>query len=430
MGNKITIVSISGSEILDSRGNPTVAAEIALSDGRSSSAFVPSGASTGKYEVHERRDQEDNRYFGKGVKNAVLSINQEINDLLVGRSPLDQIDIDQDLCSLDGSKEKKNLGANAILATSMAVVRASSLVKEKPLYMRISEIYKEISGNEPDNVLPVPMMNILNGGEHADNKLDFQEFMVQPVNFDSFNEALRCGVEVFHSLKEILKAKGLSTSVGDEGGFAPQISSPEEALDLIISSIESAGYKPGEDVFLCLDCASSEFYHDDIYKLKGSSKDFNSSGLIEYLEELVNKFPISSIEDGMDEDDWMGWNKLNKKIGKETQLVGDDLFVTNKERLSRGIKEGSANSILIKMNQIGTLTETLETINLATENYFSSVISHRSGETEDTFIADLSVGVGASQIKAGAPSRSDRVAKYNRLLLIESQTNLNFSKLR
>ncbi|MFL2697926.1 MAG: phosphopyruvate hydratase [Gammaproteobacteria bacterium] len=430
MGNKITIVSISGSEILDSRGNPTVAAEIVLSDGRSSSAFVPSGASTGKYEVHERRDQEDNRYFGKGVKNAVSSINHEINDLLVGRSPLDQIDIDQDLCSLDGSKEKKNLGANAILATSMAVVRASSLVKEKPLYMRISEIYKEISGNEPDNVLPVPMMNILNGGEHADNKLDFQEFMVQPVNFDSFNEALRCGVEVFHSLKEILKAKGLSTSVGDEGGFAPQISSPEEALDLIISSIESAGYKPGEDVFLCLDCASSEFYHDDIYKLKGSSKDFNSSGLIEYLEELVNKFPISSIEDGMDEDDWMGWNKLNKKIGKETQLVGDDLFVTSKERLSRGIKEGSANSILIKMNQIGTLTETLETINLATKNYFSSVISHRSGETEDAFIADLSVGVGASQIKAGAPSRSDRVAKYNRLLLIESQTNLNFSKLR
>ena len=424
------ISKVSGYEILDSRGNPTVAAEITLNDGRSSMAFVPSGASTGKYEAHERRDEEEGRYLGKGVKKAISSIDGEINELLRGRSPHDQIDIDKRLCELDGTLDKSKLGANAILAVSLAVARSSSSVKGQPLYKTINQTFKEISGEEPKHILPIPMMNILNGGEHADNKIDFQEFMIQPVEFDSFSKALQCGVEVFHTLKKVLKEKNLSTSVGDEGGFAPQLFSAEEALDLIMDSIEIAGYKAGKEVFICLDCASSEFYKDNLYKLTGMKKDFDSQGLTEYLVGLTEKYPITSIEDGLDEDDWVGWSTLNKNLGSKVQLVGDDLFVTNKSRLQRGIKENSANSILIKVNQIGSLTEALETIHIARKNGFKNVISHRSGETEDAFIADLSVGVGAKQIKTGAPSRSDRVSKYNRLLLLEAKTDIKFAGLK
>ena len=421
------ISKVSGYEILDSRGNPTVAAEITLNDGRSSMAFVPSGASTGKYEAHEKRDEEEGRYLGKGVKKAISSIDGEINKLLTGRSPHDQIDIDKRLCELDGTLEKNKLGANAILAVSLAVARSSSSIKGQPLYQTINQIFKEISGEDPEHILPVPMMNILNGGEHADNKIDFQEFMIQPVEFDTFSKALQCGVEVFHTLKKVLKEKNLSTSVGDEGGFAPQLFSAEEAIDLIIDSIEIAGYKAGKEVFICLDCASSEFYLDNLYKLTGMKKDFDSQGLTEYLVGLTEKYPIASIEDGLYEDDWEGWSTLNKRLGSKVQLVGDDLFVTNKSRLQKGIKENCANSILIKVNQIGSLTEALETIYLARKNGFKNVISHRSGETEDTFIADLSVGVGAKQIKTGAPSRSDRVSKYNRLLLMEAKSGLSFA---
>ena len=424
------ISKVSGYEILDSRGNPTVAAEITLNDGRSSMAFVPSGASTGKYEAHEKRDEEEGRYLGKGVKKAISSIDGEINELLSGRSPHDQIDIDKRLCELDGTLEKNKLGANAILAVSLAVARSSSSVKGQPLYQTINQTFKEISGEESKHILPIPMMNILNGGEHADNKIDFQEFMIQPVEFDSFSKALQCGVEVFHTLKKVLKEKNLSTSVGDEGGFAPQLFSAEEALDLIMDSIEIAGYKAGKEVFICLDCASSEFYKDNLYKLTGMKKDFDSQGLTEYLVGLTEKYPITSIEDGLDEDDWEGWSVLNKNLGSKVQLVGDDLFVTNKSRLQRGIKENSANSILIKVNQIGSLTEALETIYIARKNGFKNVISHRSGETEDAFIADLSVGVGARQIKTGAPSRSDRVSKYNRLLLLEAKTDIKFAGLK
>ncbi|MEC7917984.1 MAG: phosphopyruvate hydratase [Pseudomonadota bacterium] len=424
------ISKVSGYEILDSRGNPTVAAEITLNDGRSSMAFVPSGASTGKYEAHEKRDEEESRYLGKGVKKAISSIDGEINELLRGRSTHDQIDIDKRLCELDGTSEKNKIGANAILAVSLAVARSSSTVKGQPLYQTINQTFKEISGEEPKHILPIPMMNILNGGEHADNKIDFQEFMIQPVEFDSFSKALQCGVEVFHTLKKVLKEKNLSTSVGDEGGFAPQLFSAEEALDLIMDSIEIAGYKAGKEVFICLDCASSEFYKDNLYKLTGMKKDFDSQGLTEYLVGLTEKYPITSIEDGLDEDDWVGWSSLNKNLGSKVQLVGDDLFVTNKSRLQRGIKENSANSILIKVNQIGSLTEALETIHIARKNGFKNVISHRSGETEDAFIADLSVGVGAKQIKTGAPSRSDRVSKYNRLLLLEAKTDIKFAGLK
>ena len=421
------IKEISAYEVLDSRGNPTLATEIGLSDGSSSISYVPSGASTGKYESLEKRDLDENRFTGKGVLNAVNIINKEIRELLVGLNPLDQKNIDELLINADGTKNKSNFGANSILSVSLANLKVSARSQNLPLYKYLNLISKEFFVKDVEPKLPIPMMNILNGGVHADNPIDFQEFMIQPVGFKTFKSCLRSGVEIFHQLKDLLKEKNFNTSVGDEGGFAPKLRYPEEALDLIIQAIELAGYKPGVEVFICIDCASSEFFKKGKYILKGMNKSFTSLELVEYLEVLKSQYPISSIEDGLDEDDWKGWKVLTEKLGSTTQLVGDDIFVTNPNRIKKGINQGVANSVLVKINQIGTISEAFQAMNLSKENSYTTVISHRSGETEDTSIADICLGLGAGQIKTGAPSRTDRVAKYNRLLILEEKFNLKFS---
>lgn len=402
------IKDIKAREILDSRGNPTVEVDVILESGIIARASVPSGASTGSREAIELRDNDKNRYKGKGVLKAVNNVNTIIKEKLIGLDSLDQKLIDETMINLDGTKNKSNLGANAILGVSMANLKAASLYKKIPLYKYFNE---EIS-------MPRPMMNILNGGAHADNGLDFQEFMIIPER-ENFKERLRVGAEVFHSLKEVLKENNLSTGVGDEGGFAPNLNTNKEALDLIIKAIEKAGYQPGKDVFLGLDVAASEFYENSKYNLKGENKVLSTDELIKYFEDLVKKYPIISIEDPVDENDWEGFKKITEILGDKIQLVGDDLFVTNKEYLKKGIDMKAGNAILIKVNQIGTITETIETINLAKENNYKTIISHRSGETEDTTIADLAVGLNLKQIKTGSLSRTDRVSKYNELLRIE-----------
>ena len=409
------ILDIRSREILDSRGNPTVEVEVLTDDGHLGRAAVPSGASTGKYEAVELRDGDKKRFLGKGVLNACRNIEEIIREELIGVEVFEQIYIDNIMLELDGTPNKSKLGANAILGVSMAVAKAAAAAGQ-PLYRYI--------GGVNAHVLPVPMMNILNGGSHADNSIDFQEFMVVPVGADFFSEGLRMGVEIFHSLKAVLKKKGYSTNVGDEGGFAPNIKSNKEAVEIVLKSIENAGYRPGEDVMIAMDAAASEFYNskEKVYHFHQSTGDkLSSSDMVSYWADWVKKYPIFSIEDGLDEDDWKGWKALNKKLGKKVQLVGDDLFVTNTKRLQRGIDEGSANSILIKVNQIGTLTETIDAVNMATRNGFTSVMSHRSGETEDTTIADLAVALNTGQIKTGSASRSDRIAKYNQLLRIEEE---------
>ncbi len=419
------IKDIKAYEILDSRGNPTVGAEVILSDGSIGFSYVPSGASTGKYEAMEKRDIDSDRYLGTGVLSAVNSIHEEILPILREKDASDLFSNDLLMLEADGSDSKDNFGANAILAVSMACAKAASISMKINLHEYLANKASELNNKKIEQKLPIPMLNILNGGAHADNPIDFQEFMIRPFKFDSFSESLRCGVEIFHTLKKTLEKKNLNTSVGDEGGFAPNLETPESALDLIMESIEKAGYKPGEEVNLCLDVAATEFYCKSIYRIQGKP-DLSSSEMIDYLKTLRNSYPIYSIEDGLDEDDWQGWKSLTKELGSQTQLVGDDLFVTNTSRIKKGIDESSANAVLIKVNQIGSLSETLQAIKLAEENDFKNVISHRSGETEDTFIADLSVGTGVGQIKTGAPSRSDRVAKYNRLLIIEKNSNICF----
>ena len=411
------IVDIKAFEVLDSRGNPTVEADVVLASGAIGSACAPSGASTGSREALELRDGDKNRYLGKGVQKAVANINTTIRDLLMGRDAEDQRAIDQAMIDADGTENKANLGANAILAVSLATAKAVAAEKGIPLYQHIADI----NGTSGQYSMPVPMMNIINGGEHADNNVDIQEFMIQPVGADSFTEALRQGAEIFHALKKVLSSRGLSTAVGDEGGFAPNLPSNEAALEVIAEAVANAGYKLGEDITLALDCASSEFYKDGKYDLAGEGKVFDAAGFAEYLDDLSQKYPIISIEDGMDESDWDGWAILTKRIGDRVQLVGDDLFVTNTRILKRGIDEKVGNSILIKFNQIGSLSETLDAIKMAKDAGFSAVISHRSGETEDTTIADLAVATAAGQIKTGSLCRSDRVAKYNRLLRIEAE---------
>ncbi len=415
------IAKIQAREILDSRGNPTIEADVTLESGAFGTACAPSGASTGSREALELRDGDKSRYLGKGVLKAVAAVNGPIRDALIGTSALDQRALDNIMLALDGTENKENLGANAILAVSLAAAKAAAVHKGVPLYAHIADL-----NNTPGKyTLPVPMMNIINGGEHADNNIDIQEFMVQPVNFDNFPEALRCGTEIFHALKAVLSSRGLSTAVGDEGGFAPNLSSNEEALVVIKEAVSNAGYKLGVDVTLALDCAASEFYADGKYNLAGDNKSFDSNGFTDYLADLAANYPILSIEDGMDESDWDGWATLTKKIGDKVQLVGDDLFVTNTKILKRGIEQQIGNSILIKFNQIGSLSETLDAIKMAKDAGFSVVISHRSGETEDTTIADLAVGTAAGQIKTGSLSRSDRVAKYNRLLRIAEELGEN-----
>lgn len=409
------IISVYAREILDSRGNPTVEAEVVLASGAQGSAAVPSGASTGEHEALELRDNDSSRYLGKGVLKAVENINNTIEPELLDLDALEQTEVDRILLDLDGTEKKSKLGANAILAVSLATARAAANHLEIPLYRYLGGVFAR--------QMPVPMMNIINGGEHADNNVDIQEFMIMPVGAPTFSEALRYGAEIFHNLKKVLKEKGLNTSVGDEGGFAPNLSSNEEALSVIMQAIEKAGYRPGEDIYLALDAASSEFYKDNKYTIDG--KTLGSEELIEYYEKLVQKYPIISIEDGLDQDDWDGWKKITDKLGKKIQLVGDDLFVTNTKRLNKGIQEGIANSILIKVNQIGTLTETLDAINTAKEAGYTNVISHRSGETEDSTIADIAVASNAGQIKTGSLSRSDRIAKYNQLLRIADELDIN-----
>ena len=418
------INSIEGFEVIDSRGNPTVGAKVNLEDACSGIALVPSGASTGQHEANEKRDGDATRYSGKGVLTAVESIEKEIGPLLKGKDIEDLLANDKLMIDSDGTANKKNFGANAILAVSMASANAASTSRNVPLYRFLNEQYSSYCNQEIIPSLPIPMMNILNGGAHADNPIDFQEFMIQPKGFNSFSESLRAGIEIFHTLKNILTSKGLNTAVGDEGGFAPNLKSPEEALDLIMTAIEGAGYSPGDQVALCLDIAATEFYSNSIYRLDGMNEKFSSNEMIGYIKDLCRKYPITSVEDGLDEDDWSGWTKLTESLGSEVQLVGDDLFVTNPDRIERGIKEKSANAVLIKVNQIGTLFETFESVKTSVSNNFNTVISHRSGETEDTFIADLAVSLASGQIKTGAPSRSDRVAKYNRLLMIESESGL------
>jgi enolase len=410
-----TISRIIGREVMDSRGNPTVEADVYLDTGAMGRACAPSGASTGSREALELRDGDKARYLGKGVLLAVAAINDKIAPAILGLDAADQANIDQVMIDLDGTENKEVLGANAILAVSLAVAKAEAIAQNIPLYEHIANL----NGTPGQYSMPVPMMNIINGGEHADNNIDIQEFMVQPVGAPNFKEALRMGAEIFHSLKKVLHAKGLSTAVGDEGGFAPNLGSNEEALSTIITAVENAGYKMDEDITLALDCAASEFYKNGQYVLSGEDKSFDSEGFCDYLAELSQRYPIVSIEDGLDESDWDGWASLTKKIGDKVQLVGDDLFVTNTKILKRGIDNGIGNSILIKFNQIGSLTETLNAIRMAKEAGFSVVISHRSGETEDATIADLAVGTAAGQIKTGSLCRSDRVAKYNQLLRIE-----------
>jgi enolase len=408
-----TISQIRGFEILDSRGNPTVAAEVLLADGKRGFAASPSGASTGAREALELRDGDARRYLGKGVLKAVGHVNGEIARALTGQSTADQAALDRLMIELDGTPTKARLGANAILAVSLAAARAAAASAGLPLYRHLAR------GREPR--LPMPMMNIVNGGAHADNSVDMQEFMIVPVGAPTFSEALRWGVEVFHSLKSLLKAQGLSTAVGDEGGFAPDLPSNEAAIEVILSAVEKAGFKAGRDIALALDVASSEFYSGGVYELASEGKRFDSAQFVACLERWVSDYPILSIEDGMAEDDWDGWELLTAKLGRRVQLVGDDLFVTNTEILQQGIARSVANSILIKPNQIGTLTETLAAIDMADKAGYAAVVSHRSGETEDTTIADLSVCTAATQIKTGSLSRSDRIAKYNRLLLIEQE---------
>ncbi|MCE8023182.1 phosphopyruvate hydratase [Billgrantia aerodenitrificans] len=414
------IVDICALEVLDSRGNPTVQAEVRLESGAVGVACAPSGASTGSREALELRDGDKSRYLGKGVLKAVEAVNGAIRERLVGMDARDQRGLDNAMLELDGTDNKAKLGANAILAVSLAAAKAAANAKGMPLYAHIAELY----GQPGQYSMPVPMMNILNGGEHADNNVDIQEFMVQPVGAANFREALRVGAEIFHALKKVLSAKGLSTAVGDEGGFAPNLESNAEALAVIKQAVADAGYELGRDVTLALDCASSEFYKDGQYNLSGEGKAFDANGFVDYLAELCDQYPIVSIEDGMDESDWDGWKALTDKLGDKVQLVGDDLFVTNIKILKRGIDEKIGNSILIKFNQIGSLSETLDAIKMAQDAGLTAVISHRSGETEDTTIADLAVGASAGQIKTGSLCRSDRVAKYNRLLVIEHELEL------
>ncbi len=412
-----TIADVVGFEVMDSRGNPTVMAEVVLESGVVGSACAPSGASTGSREALELRDGDKSRYLGKGVLKAVANINETIKPLLLGKDAADQYALDKLMIDADGTENKATLGANAILAVSLAAAKAAAADKKMPLYAHIAEV----NGTPGKFTMPVPMMNIVNGGEHADNNVDIQEFMVQPVAAPNFTEALRIGAEIFHALKKVLSSRGLNTAVGDEGGFAPDLPSNEAALEAIAEAVANAGYELGKDVTLALDCASSEFYKDGVYDLAGEGKKFSAPEFADFLADLVAKYPILSIEDGMDESDWDGWADLTQKIGKKTQLVGDDLFVTNTKILKRGIDQNIGNSILIKFNQIGSLSETLDAIKMAQEAGFTAVISHRSGETEDTTIADLAVATAAGQIKTGSLSRSDRIAKYNRLLRIEAE---------
>jgi len=409
------IQQVSAREILDSRGNPTVEAVVTLQNGLSGTASVPSGASTGSREALELRDGVASRYKGKGVMKAVNNINQRIREQILGLDALDQLAVDGAMLELDGTDNKSGLGANAILAVSLANAKAAATARQLPLYAHLADLY----GSPGQYSLPVPMMNIINGGEHADNNVDLQEFMIQPVSASSFKEALRMGAEIFHSLKQVLSERGLSTAVGDEGGFAPSLASNEEALVMIQTAVERAGYVLGKDITLALDCAASEFYKDGHYHLAGEGKTFDSKGFADYLADLCQRYPIASIEDGMDESDWAGWAYLTEKLGHKVQLVGDDLFVTNTQILQKGIDQGIANAILIKYNQIGSLSETFAAIRMAQQAGYNAVISHRSGETEDTSIADLAVATHAGQIKTGSLCRSDRVGKYNQLLRIE-----------
>ena len=411
------IQSVTAIEVLDSRGNPTVEARVELSSGAVGLACAPSGASTGTREALELRDGDKSRYLGKGVTKAVANINGPIAELVVGKEASEQRVIDQLMIDGDSTENKEVFGANAILAVSLAVAKAAAADAGIPLYEHIAKV----NGTPGQYSMPVPMMNIVNGGEHADNNVDIQEFMVQPVGSKTFSEAIRCGAEIFHALKSVLNSRGLNTAVGDEGGFAPDLGSNAEALALIAEAVAKAGYSLGDDVTLALDCAASEFYKEGAYQLSGESKSFDSAGFTDFLAELCDQYPIISIEDGMDESDWEGWATLTNKLGDKVQLVGDDLFVTNTSILKRGIDENIGNSILIKFNQIGSLSETLDAIRMAKDAGFTAVISHRSGETEDTTIADLAVGTSAGQIKTGSLCRSDRVAKYNRLLRIESE---------
>ena len=407
------IIDIQGREILDSRGTPTVEVDVTLEDGSFGRAAVPSGASTGAHEAVELRDDDASRFGGKGVLKAVNAVNTELYDALIGMDAEDQIALDRAMIALDGTENKGKFGANAILGISLAVAKAAAETTALPLYRYI--------GGTLAHVLPVPMMNILNGGKHADNPIDIQEFMIMPIGAATCSEAIRMGAEVFQALKSNLKKAGMNTNVGDEGGFAPAIGSAKEALDFIVKSIETAGYKPGEDVVIALDAASSEFYEDGKYNLKGEGKVLTNAELVDYYEDLVNNYPIMSLEDGMAEDDWEGWDMLTQKLGNRIQLVGDDLFVTNTKRLSMGIERKVANSILVKVNQIGSLTETLEAVDMAHRAGYTAVLSHRSGETEDATIADIAVATGCGQIKTGSLSRSDRLAKYNQLIRIEEE---------
>ncbi|WP_353204476.1 phosphopyruvate hydratase [Sphingomonas sp.] len=407
------IIDIHARTILDSRGNPTVEVEVMLEDGSFGRAAVPSGASTGAHEAVEKRDGDKSRWGGKGVQSAVDAVNGEIADAIAGLEAEDQREIDATMIELDGTENKSRLGANAILGVSLAVAKAAADARTLPLYRYV--------GGVSAHVLPVPMMNIINGGEHADNPIDFQEFMIVPVGASSMIEAVRCGSEIFHTLKKALHDKGLATSVGDEGGFAPNIASTNEAIEFILRSIETAGYTPGDDVMLALDCAATEFYKKGRYEISGEGKSLSSHEMAEYLADLTRRYPIFSIEDGMSEDDWEGWKALTDMVGDKVQLVGDDLFVTNPKRLKRGIEGGYANSLLVKVNQIGTLTETLEAVSMAQRAGYTAVMSHRSGETEDSTIADLAVATNCGQIKTGSLARSDRLAKYNQLIRIEEE---------
>ena len=415
------ILKVHGLQVFDSRGIPTVSCKITLENGLSAISMAPSGASTGSKEALELRDSEE-RYAGKSVFKAIENINNVLGPLIVGKDPCHQNEIDNILISCDGTVDKSKMGANAILAVSLAVAMVASKLKQKPLYEHFAEIYKDISGNVPKKTIPMPMFNILNGGEHADNNVDIQEFMIIPSKAKNFSQVMQWSSEIYQSLKSILISKKYSSAVGDEGGFAPSLNSNEEALQLIIEAIKKSNLSPGIDVNLALDCASSEFYNGNEYVLDGENKIFSSQEFANYLEDLVSRYPIISIEDGMDENDIEGWRILSELIGNRCQLVGDDLFVTNKKILEGGIEKGIANSILIKFNQVGTLSETIETIMCANKNNYKTIISHRSGETEDTTISDLAVGLGSGQIKTGAPCRSDRVAKYNRLLWIEEES--------
>lgn len=405
------ISSIRGRQIIDSRGNPTVEVDVKLEDGSMGRAAVPSGASTGAHEAIELRDTESKKYFGKGVQKAISNVNNEIANNLIGTEAYNQPKIDKLMCDLDGTFNKARLGANAILGVSMAVSKAAAASKGQDLY--------EYIGGSDAHILPVPMMNIINGGEHADNLIDIQEFMIMPVKAPTISEAIRIGSEIFQTLKKELINNNLSTGIGDEGGFAPNLGSTREALDYILKSIEKAGYNPGDDIYLALDCAATEYYQNGQYVMEGSKETFNTEENVKFLSSLVTDYPIISIEDGMAEDDWDGWKMLTQEIGDQCQLVGDDLFVTNTKRINRGIIEGAANSLLVKVNQIGTLTETIEAVNLAQKNDFTCVMSHRSGETEDSTIADLAVATNCGQIKTGSLARSDRLAKYNQLIRIE-----------